>query len=443
MRRGLTFRLFAAILAAVLVAVSASLVIGVLTARDALRDSASEDLSRLADNLARNPDLALQQAQPPPAAPGQPPKPPAGPAPLVVSKSEAASLLPADAVSALDSSGSADGDAEIAGRHQLFAARELPDQTVLIVTRPDDFGTLGAGAALGGLLLASAIGIALAALAAGLLSPRLAAPMRRAAAAARQLATGQAPNQLAPEGPREAVELSESINDLAVQLEKARAAERAVLLSVSHELRTPLTAIRGYAEALGDGTMRTDEAAPVIITEANGLDLVVQDLLALARLDQGILRVRDEDVDLVAVCSEAARRFAIEAERRGVSLSVLADGPGRARADRGRVLQVISNLIDNALRVTPSGGSVTIRPAPGRVVIEDTGPGIPEEDQPRAFERFHLHERQGSGDGTGIGLAIVRELTELMGGSVRLTSTPGSGATFTLTYPEPGSPTQS
>jgi two-component system OmpR family sensor kinase len=262
--------------------------------------------------------------------------------------------------------------------------------------------------------------------------------MRRAATAARQLAAGRAPEKLPPERTTEAAELTESINDLALQLSRARAAERAVLLSVSHELRTPLTAVRGYAEAISDGTLRPEDAAPVIVAEANGLDLLVQDLLALARLDQGVLRVRREEVDLAAVCGEAARRFAIEADRREVAVRVEPEPDSWAHADRARVLQVVANLIDNALRVTPAGGSVTIRAAPARIVVEDTGPGIPQEAQPRAFERFHLHERQGSGDGAGIGLAIVRELTELMGGEVELESPPGAGARFTLTFPERG-----
>jgi signal transduction histidine kinase len=106
------------------------------------------------------------------------------------------------------------------------------------------------------------------------------------------------------------------------------------------------------------------------------------------------------------------------------------------------VLQVVSNLVDNALRVTPREGSVTLRSAPGRIVVEDTGPGIPEEDRPHAFERFRLHDRHGSSDGTGIGLAIVRELTELMGGSVEIQGAPGCGATFALTFPRPDSPVE-
>lgn len=443
MTRSLAFRLFFAILGTVLVAVGASLAIGIVTTRDAIRDSAASDLSQLADNVARGPDVLRGPggSPPPPLETGGPPGgAPAGrpgPTPIVVSRPQAGELLPESALASLDSTGSADGETQIDGRNELFAARRISGQRILVLTRPNDFGGIASGPAIGGLLLASIIGIGLAALAAALLSPRLAAPMRRAAAAARELAAGRPPPPLPTETTTEAAELVGSMNDLASQLETARQAERAVLLSVSHELRTPLTAIRGYAEAIRDGAVDPQQAGPVIVAEANGLELLVQDLLALARLDQGVLEVRAEPVDLAAVCEEAMRRFGIESARRGVEMKLEADPGSSAVADHARVLQVVANLVDNALRVTPEGGRVTIAASNGRIVVADTGPGIEAADLPHAFERFHLHSRQPgrSKEGAGVGLAIVRELTELMGGSVRAESEAGSGATFTVTLP--------
>ncbi len=108
------------------------------------------------------------------------------------------------------------------------------------------------------------------------------------------------------------------------------------------------------------------------------------------------------------------------------------------------MLQVLSNLIENALRITPEGGTVTVHAEPGTLTVADTGPGLAEEDVLRAFERFYLYERSGSQSrtvGTGLGLAIVRELTEAMGGSVGVESRPGAGTTFTVSLPREESPT--
>jgi two-component system sensor histidine kinase BaeS len=112
----------------------------------------------------------------------------------------------------------------------------------------------------------------------------------------------------------------------------------------------------------------------------------------------------------------------------------VSNGPAPATADADRVLQVVSNLVENALRLTPRGGAVRVVTAPGVLVVEDSGPGLETEDQERAFERFYLHERYGRERpvGTGLGLAIVKELTEAMGGTVEVTSQPGRSTTFTV-----------
>jgi two-component system sensor histidine kinase BaeS len=115
-------------------------------------------------------------------------------------------------------------------------------------------------------------------------------------------------------------------------------------------------------------------------------------------------------------------------------LTVAAEGPSPAIADADRVLQVVSNLVENALRLTPRGGEVRVVTAPGMLRVEDTGPGLEMEDRERAFERFYLHERYGRERpvGTGLGLAIVKELTEAMGGTVEVTSQPDRLTAFTI-----------
>jgi two-component system sensor histidine kinase BaeS len=220
------------------------------------------------------------------------------------------------------------------------------------------------------------------------------------------------------------------------QLGLARDAERAVLLSVSHDLRTPLTSIRGYAEGIEDGTIEPRQAAAVVGREAERLERLVGDLLALARLRQGVMEVRREPVDLAAVAREAEERLRPRAAEAGVAVRV-EGGAAAASADHGRLLQVVTNLLDNAIRVSPKGTTVTIRASPGVIEVSDEGPGIAAEEIPQAFERFHLRARaeHGSPDGAGLGLAIVRELSEAMGGSAGVENLPAQGARFTIRLP--------
>jgi signal transduction histidine kinase len=146
--------------------------------------------------------------------------------------------------------------------------------------------------------------------------------------------------------------------------------------------------------------------------------------------------VRREPVDLGAVAREAEERLRPRAAEGGVEVRVEGDA-APAGADHGRTLQVVSNLLENAIRVSPRGGTVTISVAAGEVRVADQGPGIPEEEIPRAFERFHLRARAGRGSeqGAGLGLAIVRELSEAMGGSVAVENLPARGARFTVRLP--------
>lgn len=486
MTGSLRSRLFVSILATVLVAVAVSLAIGVALTRSAVRSSFADQLSQAADLFATaatsapqpGAGIAFLQALPPRSA-GQPPPlpvgggvsragggtkrgevpvsppgvtafsapaggpPPEGPMPRVLSLAEARALLPVSAVSDLEADGEADGRADIDGSDQLFAARtiDVPGAgdaagTVLLLSRSAAVGGSDFNPYLGGLLLASGLAGLLAAVAAGLIARALSAPLRRASVASAELAGGRRPDELPEEGPTELVTLARSFNQMASRLERAREAERSVLMSVSHELRTPLTAIRGYAEGIEDDAVDPADAAPVIAAEAGRLERLVQDLLALARLDQGVLEFRREQIDLAAVARDARARLALEADERRVEVIVDANGSAAAVADRDRVLQAISNLIENAIRATPPDGRVSVGVSPGLVRVSDTGPGIPAEDVPHAFERFHLRARaDSSGDGAGIGLAIVRELVEGMGGGVELRSEPGQGAEFTVTLP--------
>ena len=213
---------------------------------------------------------------------------------------------------------------------------------------------------------------------------------------------------------------------MAAELAKARDAERAFLLSVSHELKTPLTAIRGHAEALSEEVVTPVEAGGVIAREAARLERLVRDLLDLARLNHRRgFSVERAELDLGEVVHETALRYEAQARVYDIELNASAEPGARALADHDRVLQVLSNLVENALRITPPGGSVSVTAEPGRLGVSDTGPGLDAEELPHAFDRFYLYDRYASERkvGTGLGLAIVRELVDAMGGTVEVRST--------------------
>ena len=318
------------------------------------------------------------------------------------------------------------------GTAEYFAARSANPGT-LILLRPQSVGSRWSPYVLA-LLLAAAAGGLLAAIAAFLLARRISRPLDRVAAAARTLAQGTHPEPVPVEGAAEIATLAETFNALARQLRRAQAAERDFLLSVSHELKTPLTSIRGYAEAVEDGAVDPREAAAVVSAEARRLERLVHDLLDLARMHRTDFSVHNAEVDLGEIAEDAVRRYQPQAEGFGVSLVAVADAPASAVADADRVLQVVSNLVENALRLTPPGGEVRVVAVPGVLRVEDTGPGLAEADRERAFERFYLHERYGRERpvGTGLGLAIVKELTQAMGGSVEVESDPGRRTVFTV-----------
>ena len=207
-----------------------------------------------------------------------------------------------------------------------------------------------------GLLIAAAAGGLLAALAAFLLARRISRPVDRVAAAARSLARGTHPEPVPVEGATEIATLAGAFNDLAAQLQRAQEAERNFLLSVSHELKTPLTAIRGYAEAVEDGAIDPREAAATVAAEARRLERLVSDLLDLARMNRTDFSVHNSEIDLAEVAEDAVRRYEQQADSvRRRRCSAVADGPAPAIADADRVLQVVSNLVENALRLTPRG----------------------------------------------------------------------------------------
>jgi two-component system sensor histidine kinase BaeS len=417
--RSLRTQLLAAIAVVVLLSGAISLAVAAVLTRRAVDRSVLKDVSQQADLLAERERVALlplgdleklrpflaRQNERVVVAPLRGPSP----------------YLPASA------SGTGNGTVSADGKEWFYASRPVAGKA-LVLLRPRVVGAAAWRPYLEGLLIAAGIGVALAAAVSLLLARRIARPVRRIAEATEALAAGLAPGAVPAEGAAELASLAESFNHMALELEHARDAERAFLLSVSHELKTPLTAVIGYAEGLADGTVDVDVAAATIAKEAARLDRLVRDILDLARMNRSQFSVRSEPVDLVEIASECRRRHEAQAVSYGIELALEADEEAQARGDADRLLQALSNLVENALRVSPAGGTVRVVARPGQLAVDDEGPGLQPDEIPRAFERFFLYSRYSGSRpvGTGLGLAIVDELARAMGGFVEVRSRPGS-----------------
>jgi two-component system sensor histidine kinase BaeS len=302
-------------------------------------------------------------------------------------------------------------------------------------------------------LLAAGLAAVLAALAATILARRLARPVQQVASASARVATGDLQARVPVEGHDELADLARSFNRMASALDEARRREGEFLASVSHELRTPLTAIRGYVEALDEGAVHDaagrDEALRVIKVETARLERLVADVMDLARMGTQSFRLQIREADIAQVLEQAATAHRGEAGEGGVTIEVSAGGPLVCRTDPDRVRQVVSNLVENAVRVTAAGGTVrlagSVTSGGVQIDISDPGPGIPLEHLPHVFERSYLRNVAGDASaapasgplasGSGLGLAIVRELVHALGGRIDVASEPGRGATFRIALP--------
>ena len=224
------------------------------------------------------------------------------------------------------------------------------------------------------------------------------------------------------------------------RLAESEARERRFLMSVSHELRTPITAIRGHVAALEEGLVDDPETLQaslmVIRGETDRLARLVGDLLDLARLDAHRFTLSEDEVELRRLLEGAFQVRVEEARRRGIDYERDFAADPVLSTDGDRVLQIVTNLIDNAFRWTPDGGRIELGLAAANgtvaVTVSDSGPGIAAADRDRIFRPFF--SRDGDG-GTGLGLAIARELAQALGGELRLDSEPGRGSRFELRLP--------
>jgi signal transduction histidine kinase len=250
-------------------------------------------------------------------------------------------------------------------------------------------------------------------------------PLRDMTAAARAMAKGDYTRRIRATARDEVGELSYAFNQMAADLDASDQRRRELIANVSHELRTPITALNGVLENLVDGVAKPDPATlKTALQQTERLGRLVSELLDLSRIDAGAFPLQMEEFDLELLLEEVAAEAGVMAAAtgRGVRFAVDVQPPGAmAVADRGRLYQVVVNLLDNAARHGPSGGEVRVR-AEGRaadvvIEVEDEGPGIPVGERDSVFERFTRGERAGGG-GTGLGLAIARWVVDLHGGSI-------------------------
>jgi signal transduction histidine kinase len=264
------------------------------------------------------------------------------------------------------------------------------------------------------------------------LARMLARPLAEVGVAARRVAEGDYAARVPREGPEELASLADSFNQMAASLERQEEMRRDFIANAAHELRTPLTNLQGYLEALRDGVIVADRATyDSLWDEAERLVRLSRSLDALAEGDAATTPSVLEELDLVAAIRSALELAQPTLERAGLSL--VTELPDRlpARANPDQLAQVLANLLSNAARYTPTGGTVTVRaerrPADLLVTIANTGEGIPTDELELVFERFYRVEksRDRARGGAGIGLAIVKQLVEAGGGRVGADSADG------------------
>ncbi|GAB4547399.1 MAG: ATP-binding protein [Anaerolineae bacterium] len=290
----------------------------------------------------------------------------------------------------------------------------------------------------------SALGATAAALLVGMLLARtLTRPIRELTAATRALAKGELGQQVTVRTQDELGELAGSFNQMSADLAQASQLRRQMTADIAHELRTPLSLILGYTESLSDGKLpATQETFDIMYDEAQHLSRLVDDLRTLSLADAGELSLNRRPVDPRLLLERVMSAHMPEARQRGLSIRVEAppDLP-EVEVDPGRMAQVLENLMSNALRYTPAGGTITLSAEAQRnsviLRVQDNGTGIAPEDLPYVFDRFYRADksRQRQGGQSGLGLAIARSLVEAQGGSVSVESVQGEGTTFIISLP--------
>jgi two-component system sensor histidine kinase SaeS len=240
-------------------------------------------------------------------------------------------------------------------------------------------------------------------------------------------------------------EMVSHVNESSELREQAESARRDLVAAVSHDLRTPLTAIRAMLEALADGVVDDPETVAryhsTMRSQVVHLNRLIDDLFELSQMDAGGERYVLQSADLAALVGEAVESFAMRAAARGVEVRLLADGSAVLPIEPARIARVLNNLVDNALRHSPSGTAIEVQlsrpPGEYHVSVRDHGEGLSAVDLPRVFDRFYRGEKSRSREfgGAGLGLAIARGIVEAHGGRIWAANASDGGAVFTFALP--------
>jgi two-component system, OmpR family, sensor histidine kinase BaeS len=302
-----------------------------------------------------------------------------------------------------------DHGVDAAEAHAMF------DHSVAIVT-----------IAAGGAAIAASVALAV------WMGSRISSPLIGVAAAARRIAAGDYATRVRRAGPEEVVSVADSFNQMAAALEEQERLRREFIANAAHELRTPLTNLTGYLEALRDGIVAPDDATFRSLLEETGrLVRLAESLDTLAEGDEGSARERRASVDIAVIIRAALDLARPSFDRSGIRVEVDVPETLAAEGDADALAQVVANLLQNARRYTPAGGTVTVRaerrPADLLMTMTNTGEGIPAHDLPHVFERFYRVDksRDAARGGSGIGLAIVQQHVERAGGRVGVESRAG------------------
>lgn len=461
MRRSLRARLMVALVATAVGSVALAAVASVDLVRRTAEDQARAELRLLAAAIAGTPTEELVVHQPIPLRGLR--------RLLAANGDELAVMLPAGRFAAristpvgLQIARGADRDAVLGGEERTGSTRVGDEDYVyvfvpfaaqasdssragVLVARPVRIARAVWAPAVGRIALAALAAVLAAAVASTLVARALSRPVRELSRAATRVSAGDLTQRVPVGSADELGDLARAFNEMTAGLAESQRREREFLASVSHELRTPITAIRGYAEALQEGALRSPaeraEALAIIASETDRLERMVRDVMDLARLGARDFRLEVRDADLAGALRDTAAAHRAAAAEAGVRIDAELPETLAARTDPDRVRQVVSNLIDNALRVTEPGGAVRVAAASSdglvRIEVADTGPGIAEADLPHVFERSYLWRRvQGARPvGTGLGLAIVRELVSVLRGRIEVRSEQGNGTSFVVELP--------
>ena len=271
-----------------------------------------------------------------------------------------------------------------------------------------------------------------------MLARRFAAPLGLMAKAARRIERGDYSVRISDTSESfEIAELEGAFNTMSGEIEKTLTELRVLTENMAHDLRTPLTRLKAAAELHAMGVDTVGNLAENVMEETDALLTMINMMLEISQTEYGVTRVPMEELDLVPFFGEMLELYSAFADDRGISLSArLPSNPVLFRGHKGRLQQMVGNLLDNAVKFTPGGGHVVVRltAAPIVIEVENSGPGIEAKDIPYVFKRFWRADSSRSLQGNGLGLALVKAIAESYGGSVSCRSVPGRTTTFRIVF---------